>query len=1014
MKRLLKSTKMKGAIFALLLAFSLSVSAQTQVRGTVIDEYGDPAIGATVQVKGTTQGTVTDIDGNFTISAPVGGTLVVSYVGYRTQEVPVSANVKVELRSDATLLHEVVIQVPYGTTRRASFTGAADVVGANAIRDVPAMSFETALQGIAPGVSIRNSSGQPGSQQQIILRGHGSVNASIQPLYVIDGVPIAPENLSISGVTGSAGSLGISSLIATSDIESITVLKDAAATAMFGSRGGNGVIMITTKNGRAGRTTVQLRTSVGFSNWAVNNRPNLSGDQIRELWHEGVYNNRIDAGLTPDAAKTFADNYTNDRFSRPEGGWSDWASELFRDRGTTQNYEASVSGGNDKTQFFTSLSYRNEEGMSMNSWAKQYTGRLNLLHEFGRIKMGTNLSISKLDKNRVAEGFAYANPYYMSRSYLWPSMPIYNEDGSYYEGPLLNGEDNLVKLQNLDQYLLSVYSSRASTWAEWSIMDNLRLRQTFNYDYTNTNSKTVWPSNSGNGDVHGGLIIRINPLQERLYSSTILSYDKSFGEHNLDALVGWDAEKRMDGSLQATGAGFGSPYIHELAGASEPRTAWSISDNDRMLSFLSRVNYNYANKYYASASFRRDASSRFGANNRWGTFWSTSGAWRVTGEDFMENATDVLRDLRIRASIGETGNLPANWYESQSTFGVTGSYRGQPVSFMSRISNPDLSWEKVLSWNVGIDANLWNKLHLELDYYIRDTKDLIASVPTPQSSGFSNFTANMGSLRNEGFELSLGYNVVQTRDFMWFSRLNLAANKNTVTEVYGGMEEVNRGNFMTRKGHSFWSLWSREFAGINTETGAEQWYTNTTLPDGSIEREITENPANANRIIIGNADPKWTGGWTNTFTYKGFELSTLFTFTQGGRFMDDGWTRNAGGRFDFSILPKKEEYDRWQKPGDQTQTGRRVFGYQYGNFGSSKWIYSSDHIRLKNLTLAYNLPRNIVQKVDMSGVRFTFTGTNLLTFAKTPGFDPEIPSGYLVGYEFPALKEFVFGVEVSF
>jgi outer membrane receptor protein involved in Fe transport len=380
----------------------------------------------------------------------------------------------------------------------------------------------------------------------------------------------------------------------------------------------------------------------------------------------------------------------------------------------------------------------------------------------------------------------------------------------------------------------------------------------------------------------------------------------------------------------------------------------------------------------------------------------------------MEAASSIFQDLRLRLSVGEAGNVPTNLYDWQNTYNITGKFKGSPATYPSRIANPDLSWEKVRTWNIGLDATIFNKLTIEFDWYNRDTKNLIASVPLSLTTGFSGYTANMGELQNKGIEFALSSNIIHTRDFLWHSKLNLAHNKMKITEVYGGAVEITRTPFITRKGESYYSFYTREYAGINPENGKEQWYTNEKLEDGSIKRELTEDPTKANRIITGNAEPDLTGGWLNNFSYKGFELSALLTFSLGGSFYDDGWVSNSGGLYDFTYLPSKVEYDRWKSAGDKTETGRRVFQYTYGNYSSSKWIHSTDHLRLKNVSLAYSLPKELVKKASLGSVRLSVSATNLLTWKKTEGFDPEVPIGYVVGYEFPPLKEVIFGIEVSF
>ncbi|NDV77375.1 TonB-dependent receptor [Dysgonomonas sp. 511] len=997
------------------------VMAQTTTRfnGIVVDGNGEPVISASVVVKGTTIGTVTDLDGKYSINVPEGkSTLVFTLVGMKTVEVKAVQGMTVTMADNVTELSAVEITVPYGTTQKASFTGAASVVTSDAIKDVPAVSFEKAMQGISPGISITSPSGQPGSQQSIRLRGMGSINGSNEPLYVIDGIPVVPENMSVSGVSGSAGSLGISSLIRTSDIASITILKDAAASAMYGSRGANGVIIITTKGGKSGKTRVSLKASVGFNDWAVTSRKVLNGDQFRDVMKDSWYNKQIDGGASHEDAMASAQARIDAFYPIPEGGYSDWEDALFKSTGTIQNYEASIEGGNDKTKFFASLGALDESGKAENSWIKQYTGRLNLSHETDNLKMGANISIAQVKKNRVAEGGAYANPYYATRNYLAPTTPIYNADGTFYEGTMLGGLANPVKSLNTDKYLLDVFSARASFWAQYKIYDNLQFKQTLSYDYNNVRSTTVWSKDGRNGANAGGLTIKMTPESRKLYSSSILSYDKTFKDvHNFDVLIGWDVEKRVEDMIQAVGQGYASSQVYELAGAATPTGAYSVKDNDRILSVLSRLNYNYDNKYYASASLRRDGSTRFGENNRWGTFWSLSGAWRVSAEKFMSSLT-FIDDLKLRTSYGETGNLPSTYYSSQNTYYVTASYMGSPGTYPARIFNPDLKWEKFNTLDFGLEARLFNRLSFELDLYNKKSKDLIATVPVSHTTGFVNYVANLGEMSNKGIEISIGVDVVNNKDFFWHTKLNLAHNSNKVTKVYGDQEIKSRDGlpFITKTGESYYSFYTREYAGVNPETGAEQWYTNKLKDDGTLSRDITENPALAERVLIDKADPDLTGGWSNTFSYKGFELSALVSFSLGGRFYDEGWIRDTNGMYDFnySYMPSIGQYEnRWRKSGD-TGVGRRITGYAYGNYSSSKWIHSSTHARLKNISLSYTLPTHVVKKINLGSVRFIVNATNLLTLRKTADFDPEVPSDYIVGYALPPLKDVTFGVELSF
>lgn len=1011
---------MKKLILILTCIFAsigLSFAQTTVATGTVIDDTGETVIGASVVAKGTTIGTVTDLDGKYSLNVPTGTkTVRISLIGYKTVEASVGNNIKTTMEPDSKLMDEVVV-IAYGTTQKSTFTGSAGVVKNDILKDAPVANFEQALQGASPGLSITSSSGQPGAAQSITLRGIGSMNASTEPLYVIDGVPMVPENLSVSGVTNSAGSLGISSFVNPSDIENVTILKDAAAAALYGSRGANGVIMITTKQGRAGKVTVKLKASVGFNDWAVENRPIIGGDELRGLWAESYYNYLSDrSSNTNTSEQNWAEAWSvvDENAPRPASGkYYNWEKALFKKRGAVQNYEGTISGGNDKTRFYISLGHKNDKGKAATSYFKQYTGRINLTHDANKLKLGANLSFSKVDQSRTVEGTAYANPYFATRSYLFPTTPIYNEDGTYYEGPLLNGTDNLVKSAELDKYKNDVFNMQANLWAEYNFYDDIKFKQTISYDYNTNHATTVWPLTGGNGAALDGVVIKLTPTYKKWYSSSLLTYAKSIDKHSFDVLFGWDVEKRLYDMVQATGNNFASENMGELAGAAVPNETFSENSDDRMLSALARLNYNYANKYYATLTGRRDGSTRFGKNNRWGSFWSVSGAWRISEETFMKKV-EFITDLKVRGSFGLSGTLPTDLYASLNSYAINGKYGGKPGLYPARIGNPNLSWEKNHILDLGLEARLFDVVSLEVDFYNRTTKDLLMDVPVSLTTGFSTYLKNEGEMNNRGIELAIGWDVFRQKDFSWNTRFNLSHNRNKVTKLYGGNDITSTSPFIRREGEAYNSIYTREYAGYNRETGAEQWYTNTTLEDATVDRKITENPNEASRVIVAKIDPKVTGGWLNTLHYRDFDFSALISFSIGGHFYDNGWPRISNGLYDFTYLPDKKQLDRWIKPGAKAKYGRRVYGYQYGNYGSSKFVNSSTHARLKNVTLGYSLPKKLVNKASLNSVRLTASGTNLLTVMKTKGFDPEVPTDGLVGYSFPNLKTLTFGIEVSF
>lgn len=1009
------------------MSMGLAIAQNTTIKGIVIDESNEAVIGASVVVKGTTTGTVTDIDGNFTLSVPsTAKTIVIRYIGMADQESPISNNMVVRLKASSQDLDEVIV-IAYGSAKKTGYTGAGNNVKGKDIERVPVSSFEQALQGAAPGVTVTSSTGQPGASQSIRIRGVGSMNASNAPLYVIDGVPMLtstnttdPGNFSLSGVSGNAGSLGISNQINNSDIESITVLKDAAAASMYGSRGANGVILITTKKGKEGKSQFKFNGSWGVNDWAVKNRSIISGDDMRYLFAESYRNALSDA---------YGDRYTDADYWEsawekvnkdtpiPANGYSDWEKELFDDYGFIQNYELVASGGNNKTKYYASLGYRDENGKTAYSWLKQYSARVNLTHEEGNLKFGANLAITKIDQRAASEGTSYSNPYYATRTYLFPTTPIYNDDGTYYTGSLLRGYANLVKDAGLDYSGNDMFSSSNNAWAEYKIIKGLIFKQTLSYDYLVNYATTNWPSNSNNGAVSQGTTIKLVPTYQKVYSSSLLTYDNTFAEkHNVNALLGWDVDKRLYNIVQAVGKGFGSPDLKELASAATPTTAFSNHTDDRILSLISRINYDYDNKYYLTGTYRRDGSTRLGKNTRWGNFWSASGAWRISQESFLIDS-EIIDNLKIRASYGTSGTLPVNLYSHLSTYSFNADYVGSPGSYPSRLPNPDLTWEKNHVFDIGLELRLFDALSFEFDYYNRNTKDLLMDVPVSRTTGFSTTLKNAAEMNNKGVEFDISYDIFKDSEFKWTTGLALSYNKNKITKLYEGQTEIintEYTNLINRVGEAYNSLYVREYAGVNSATGAEQWYTNKTLADGSIEREITEDPTKANRVIVGKVSPDWTGGWRNNFSWKGFELTAMFSFVTGGDFFDSGWTSVSNGMYDFTYLPAKSQLDRWQNPGDDTDVGRRVYNYRYGNYNSSKWVHPYDHIRLKNLTFAYSISSKLAKTMKISSLRIYATGNNLLTWSKTDDFDPEVPANGQVGYNSPPLKSMVLGIELGF
>ncbi|CDA86180.1 tonB-dependent receptor plug domain protein [Bacteroides sp. CAG:754] len=1008
------------------------VTAQTQkVTGVVIsEEDGQPVVGASVLVKGTTQGTITDVDGNFNLSnVPSSAkTLQISYIGMQTQEVAIKPTLKVVLKSDAQQIDEVMV-VAYGTAKKASFTGAASTVkGDKVLKDIPVTSFEEALSGTTPGLTINSTSGQPGAGLQIRVRGTGSMNASNEPLYVIDGVPVVSGDIAISAVTDDSKAFNVMSSINPSDIENITVLKDAAAASLYGSRAANGVILITTKHGKAGKTRVNFKANWGFSDWAMKNRKSVNGQQRHELTYEACYNEATIYGIPDDDgnytgpaseaeakayAQEMADFYADDKYD------VDWEDAFFRKHGSSQNYEFSAQGGDERNSFFASLAYKKEEGKSRTSSLDGFMGRINAVHRSANNKwqMGANISMSRQSSSVSSEGTAYANPFFLINYVCTPNMPIYDDEGNYYTHPFLQQiftHTHPVEDINLDKNESKVFRSFNNLWASYQFIEGLTLKQSISYDYVNNNSITYWPLNSNNGTLTGGLRANYPMQQQNSYSSTTLNYVKTFGQkHNLDALIGWDVDDRRTEYVFATSSGYPHDKLPESINAATPEEGSAYYTEDHLLSLLSRVNYDYDNKYYASVNFRRDGSSRLGANNRWANFWSVSAAWRLTQEDFMKGITQI-NDLKVRASYGINGTLPRDLYGHLSLYGYGYNYQSIAGSAPKSVPNPDLSWEKNKNFNIGFDASLFDRLNISFDYYSRRTSDLLQNVPTSMAVGFKTMLKNVGEMTNRGVELDINVDVFKHTQVKWNTGLALSHNSNKVSKLYEGKDIID-GTSIIREGESYYSWWSREWAGVDPATGEEQWVLNTKNADGSLNKELTKNPAQAQRVVIGKPDPKLTGGWRNSVSWKGLELNLLFNFSLGGKIFDT--MRTSFTDTDGYVVyynSSVDQLDRWQKPGDVTSVPRRINNYEYGNYGSSRFMKDLNYLRLKSMSLSYTLPAQLTRRAQMENVRLFISGSNLLTWTSYKNVDPEQPINGIPTFAFPNLKSVTLGIEIGF
>lgn len=1008
------------------LCYQPLLAQNKEIKGIVTSaEDGEPLIGATISVKGNeAQGVVTDIEGKYILQIPNSDcTLVVAYLGMKTQELkaPSSGILNISLEAESMNLDEVVV-TGYGNFSKSSFTGSANTLRADMMKNVPVMTVEQKLQGMTTGVNITSSSGQPGANQSIRIRGMGSFNASQEPLFVIDGVPVTSGSLSTGGADAAYmnnSKTNIMSTLNPSDIENITVIKDAAAASLYGSRAANGVILITTKQGKAGRTQVSLNIAGGFSDAAVDFRPTLSGDQRYELLYEGLYNYALDKQMK--SPSEYAGQEIGKYAYVPELGYTDWRKELLR-TAIHQNYEASVSGGNERTTFYASLGYNSQEGLAKNSSLDRYSARLNMSQKVGKYgEVGANVMFTQMNQEMNEERGSSINPFLDVAMLMNPSMTVRDKDGNYvgaYPGTTLNPLRDILTDYNRTR-MTRMFSTG---YASIEPLKGLKLKETLSYDYTIQKDSRYFNPLSAAGPKSGSDAQTSKGFIEygKLISSTSLNYVHTFNyKHHLDVLAAYEIESYQ--TDKASGERSRLPSNSNLVepdNASVLNSFISSTQAYRMLSYLSRLNYDYDDRYYIAGSFRRDGSSRLSPKNRWGNFWSVSGMWHLSNESFMKPIKHILSDVKIRASYGVNGNQPNSLYGYMGLYTYGQSYMGGFGSYESSLANPNLKWEKNYNLNIGLDLAFFSRIFLSVEYYNRDTKDLLYSLPISATTGFTNYLSNVGQLNNKGVELELRTINFATPHFNWSTVLNLSHNSNKIISLNGKLEQSIEGSWFIHKvGLPYHTFYVKEFAGVDPQNGNALYYTNTQNADGSYSKEITNDISKAQAIPYKSVNPKISGGLTNILNYKQVDLSFTLTYSLGGYSFDKLGTYIENGTSNiYSSKYNLPAYamDRWQKPGDQTNVPRFVYNQSASDNNSSRYIHSTDHLRLKNLTLGYTLPREWTRKAMVNKARFYFSGSNLLTWAKWNQYDPETPVNGEVFCEAPPMRTFSFGVQLTF
>ncbi len=973
------------AILTTFLLQGMLMNAQNKVTGTVTDSSGVPIPGVSVIVEGTDKGDSTDFDGLYSITYEFSENtvLVFSYVGLKTKKVRVNGQTKinVQLEDDISALDEVVV-VGYGSQLKKDITGSVAIIDGEAFESRPNTQVGALIQGQSAGVQVLSSSGKPSEGFSIRIRGTNSINAGSEPLYVVDGVPTT-DTRSINP----------------SDIDTITVLKDASSTAIYGAQGANGVVIITTKRGTTEKPKVSLDIYTGFSQvW--NTLEVLNGEQYRDLMTE--------MGLSTDW-----DNFT---------ARTDWQDEIFQN-GFSQNYQASVSGKTASTNYFISAGYISQEGAVRSAELDRTNFKINIDQNINDwLKVGSRIAYTRYkdvdvnDNNNVNQGGVLLG------ALTTPSIiGVFNEDGMFASNPFQNWENPLASTDGLDREFNN-QRFLGNLYAEATFLKHFKYR--INYGIDNSNGvfdSFLDASRTGFGVAIGGQAINNTNKTSYYILENTISYNNAFGKHSVEALVGSVNQKFRfeDSSIQTRN--FASATVTTPNGGSELFNATAFKSERANSSFLSRINYSYDDKYLLTANFRADGSSAFGPNKRWGYFPSFSLGWRVSNEKFIPEES-IISDLKIRAGWGIVGNDQiANYaYLGRVGNGANYPFGGvvQPGTFPASIENLELKWEESEQTNIGIDVSLFdNRISFTADAYIKNTRDLLLNAPLPTATGFDSAIQNIGELQNKGLEFSLNSTNIQNENLSWTTSFNISFNENEVIDLVG--QEILQGGIaggrgeasIVREGEALGSLYGYIFGGVDPATG------NAFYIDRNGASTFTPSPDD--RTIIGDANPDFFYGITNTINYKGFGLFVFLQGSQGNDLLNATRIETEG-----MIDPKNQStavLNRWRQPGDITNIPRASFGNSDNSRVSTRFIEDASYLRFKAITLSYNVPKPFLEKLKISSLKIYATGENIFTITEYSGFDPEVNafggSNTVRGIDFgtyPQTRNIIFGLNVQF
>lgn len=980
------------------------------ITGKVVGSDGKPISGATVQVKGTSLGVSANDAGVFSINVPASATsLTFSGIGFVSQDVRIGNNtvINVSLVSSDKSLDEVVV-TGYQTVRKKDVAAAISKISAAEIDNLPMPNFAQAMQGRAAGVAVASANGVPGGSLSVIIRGVGSINAGSAPLYVVDGVQMNTGTGSINTQNNPLNFLN------PNDIESIEILKDAAAASIYGARAGNGVVLVTTKKGKVGKPKFTFN-----SYWGQTQELRRVDVLSTQDWFKLRFESLVNSGVSPSSAQQTAlsnlglpANSTQSKIdSLPTYDWQDAAFGT----GTISNVEMSIQGGAPNINYYVSGSYSKQTAFiaptdfTRGALLSKISFRIN-----DKFTLDNSLSLSTIKQNAPYSlgNTGFGNPAYASAMIL-PVNPIYNSDGTYFglpgSGQNMVGtfNHNVLSVGDYAKYITNTSQLVANSALTYKPNSNLTLKTFVALDYRLTKDHRYQDPRINDGFAVSGRLSDQADFNTNFLTNTTASFAKVFGKkHSVNALLGIEYRRDQNEWFQADGQGFPSFQLQYLSAAATPASVSGQWTANATFSQFAKLGYSYMSKYIFNYSIRRDGSSRFGANNKYGIFQSLQFAWNAKEESFLKNV-NAISDLKLRYAFGQAGNDQIGNVLYAQLYGASRLYGNASGIFPSQLGNPDLSWENREENNIGLDISLFkNKVSLTVDAYRRINKDLLLSRPLYSITGFTSIQQNLGKMENKGLEILLVVNPLDGK-FKWTSSFNIAFQQNKLIELYDGLQVLPSDNSI-RVGSPIGSFFTSEWAGVNPATGRGMWY--------DINGNITYNPTANDRKIIGNIYPEQFGGWTNSFSYKGFSLEAFLQY-EYGRVRSDGQFTQMMRMAGATVNTLTYGYEtRWQKPGDIVPTPRTFNGladYNSVGWGSgSRYIFRTDYIRLKQLTFSYDIPANFLKKYNVEGARFYIQGINLWTLSDWPSYDPEF-TGDNFGI-IPQSKNYTVGVQIKF